>query len=53
MGKRKAVELLRIFSALESWSFCCKERLPDYLQDKLTKCIEDLVGEILKHTEEE
>ena len=48
MTKQQLIELIKILSALESWSFADKHRLPDYLLDKLELQIEILTNEVLK-----
>lgn len=48
MTKPQLLELLKLLSALESWSFADKHRLPDYLMERLDKEIEVLTQEILK-----
>lgn len=48
MTKPELLSLLRLLSALESWSFCVGERLPDYLQKKLSAAVEQLENEILR-----
>jgi hypothetical protein len=40
--------LMRLLSALESWSFSSKTPLPDYLHDDLAKMVSRLEQEILK-----
>jgi len=35
MTKEEALKIIKLLSALESWSFSTKERLPDYLHDDL------------------
>lgn len=49
MTKSECLELLKLLSALESWSFASQqERMPDYLSDRLTDAIEVLTKEVLK-----
>jgi hypothetical protein len=48
MTKEQALELLKLLSAMESWSFADKHALPDYLYDKLSDAMEILTKEILK-----
>jgi hypothetical protein len=48
MTKEQALNLIKLLSALESWSFSTKERLPDYLHDDLcvhVKVLEEIVLE--------
>ena len=42
MTKEKALKTIKLLSALESWSFSSSHRLPDYLLEDLTGCIEML-----------
>ena len=44
----QALEVIKLLSALESWSFSLKERLPDYLHDKIAASLEVLEKEVLK-----
>ena len=46
--KKDLLALMRLLSALESWSFSAGQRLPDYLLDDLNKFTSLLEGEILK-----
>ena len=48
MTKQECLELLKLLSAMESWSCSIKERMPDYLHDQITHCVETLEREILK-----
>ena len=48
MTRVEALEIIKLLSALESWSFSLKERLPDYLLEKITASIEVLEKEVLK-----
>jgi hypothetical protein len=48
MTKQQYLELIKLLSALESWSFSCKTNLPDYLHDQLANCVAMLSKEILK-----
>lgn len=48
MTRVEALEIIKLLSALESWSFSLKERLPDYLHDKISTSIEVLEKEVLK-----
>jgi hypothetical protein len=48
LTKEQALEIIKLLSALESWSFSLKERLPDYLHDKIATSIEVLEKEVLK-----
>ena len=46
--KKQALELLKLLSALESWSFADKHRLPDYLLERLDNAIDELTEDVLK-----
>lgn len=48
MTREQALELLKLLSALESWSFADKHHLPDYLYEKITDSMEILTKAILK-----
>ena len=48
MDKKDLLALMRLLSALESWSFSAGQRLPDYLLDDLNKFTSLLEAEILK-----
>ena len=48
MTKGQALEILKLLSALESWSFAQGKQLPDYLHEQLLSCIGALQEEILK-----
>jgi hypothetical protein len=47
MSKQQALEILKLLSALESWSFSFKEHLPDYLHDNLGRSVEYLESLII------
>ena len=47
MTKEQAIEMIKTLSALESWSFGLKERLPDYLHENLCRDIEVLTNIVL------
>ncbi len=48
MDKKDLLALMRLLSALESWSFSVGQMLPDYLLDDLAKFTSLLESEILK-----
>jgi hypothetical protein len=48
MTRVEALELIKLLSALESWSFSLKERLPDYLLEKIAVSIKVLEQEVLQ-----
>ena len=48
MTRVEALEIIKLLSALESWSFSLKERLPDYLLENIVTSIEVLEKEVFK-----
>ena len=48
MSKKDLLALMRLLSALESWSFTAGQRLPDYLLDDLNRMTGLIEVEILK-----
>lgn len=50
MSKVELLALMRLLSALESWSFSTGQRLPDYLHDDLSKLVGRIEEEILAPT---
>ena len=48
MTKQQHLDVIKLLSALESWSFSNKERLPDYLYEQITVSIDLLTVEVLK-----
>ena len=50
MDKKDLLALMRLLSALESWSFSAGQRLPDYLLDDLNRMTGLIEVEILKET---
>ena len=48
MTKQQYLKLLKLLSALESWSFSNGQNLPDYLHEDLSIGIDALEKEILK-----
>jgi hypothetical protein len=48
MTKEEALALIKLLSAIESWSFADKHRMPDYLYDLINAAMEVLEREILK-----
>lgn len=48
MNKERCLELIKLLSAIESWSFA-KDRgmLPDYLHERLCELLEVLAKEVL------
>jgi hypothetical protein len=45
--KREALDLIKLLSAVESWSLSVKERMPDYLLDAISGEIEMLEKVVL------
>lgn len=48
MTKEQMLDLLKLLSALESWSFCTDKPLPDYLHEDLLTAVGVLKKEVLK-----
>ena len=48
MTKEQMLGIIKLLSALESWSFSAGQRMPDYLFEKLDKSIVELTAEVLK-----
>ena len=48
MTKEEILQLIKLLAALESWSFVCKERLPDYLYEKIDLAMERLEKDLFK-----
>jgi len=48
MTKEQVLEVIKLLSALESWSFASTHTLPDYLYEKITQSMEVLEAEVLK-----
>jgi hypothetical protein len=48
MTNIEILEIIKLISALESWSFSVKDRFPDYLQDKIDSALAVLTKELLK-----
>ena len=48
MTKEQALDLIKLLSAVESWSFADKHRMPDYLYDNIDESIKVLEKEVLK-----
>ena len=47
MDKSQTLELLMLLSAVESWSFADKHRMPDYLYIRIDSAIDSLKKELL------
>ena len=48
MTKQQLIDLIKLLSALESWSFANNQRLPDYLLERIDTAMELLESEVLK-----
>ena len=48
MTKEQMLEIIKLLSALKSWSFSAGQRMPDYLFERLDKSINELTEEVLK-----
>lgn len=48
MSIAELLQLMRLLSALESWSFANGQRLPDYLLEAIENAVEMIEREILK-----
>ena len=48
MSRSEILDIIKLLSALEAWSFAEKHRLPDYLLENLDKIVEVLSAEVLK-----
>lgn len=51
MNKEEALKLIKLLSALESWSFSMKAVLPDYLHEDLCLAVERLEKIVLEKPE--
>ena len=51
MTKEDAIKLIKLLSALESWSFSAKTDLPDYLHEDLSLAMEKLEKIVLEKQE--
>ena len=48
MTKEQMIELIKLLSALESWSFSAGHRMPDYFFEKIDKAMNELTQEVLE-----
>ena len=48
MTKEQIVELIKLLSAMESWSFADKHVMPAYLYEKISDAMDVLTKEVLK-----
>jgi hypothetical protein len=52
MTTQELLAQMRLLSGLESFCLSSKERMPDYLLERLCDCVEVLERELLKRTKE-
>ena len=48
MTKEQLLEMIKLLSALEAWSFSAGQKMPDYLFEKIDKAMDELTREVLK-----
>ena len=48
MTKEQILQLIKLLSAVESWSFADKHRMPDYLYERIDEAMTLLEQEVLK-----
>jgi len=48
MTKEQLLDVIKLLSALEAWSFAEKHRLPDYLLENLDMYVDIIRAEVLK-----
>jgi hypothetical protein len=48
MTKEQILEVIKLLSALEAWSFAEKHNLPEYLWERLDKSIQVLTAKVLE-----
>ena len=48
MNREQILEIIKLLSALEAWSFSNGHRLPDYLMESLDNAVKALGEELLK-----
>lgn len=48
MTKAELLDLLRLLSAIEGWSFATKERFPEHLSEAIEEAVKKLSDEVLK-----
>jgi len=48
MNKEELLVIIKLLSALESWSFSTGKLLPDYLHEDLQNTVDRLCSEVLK-----
>jgi len=53
MTKEEALQAIKLLSALESWGFSLKERMPDYLHEDLCRSMDVLERIVLDTSQKE
>lgn len=48
MTKEQALQIIKLLSAVESWSYADNHRMPDYLYERIDEAMEVLEQEVLK-----
>ena len=48
MTKEQILQLIKLLSAVESWSYADKHRMPDYLYERIDEAMKLLEQEVLK-----
>lgn len=48
MTKQQALDIIKLLSALESWSFANNQRMPDYLYENICTAIEVLTSQVIE-----
>jgi hypothetical protein len=48
MTKEQILQLIKLLSAVESWSYADKHRMPDYLYERIDEAMTLLEQEVLK-----
>ncbi len=48
MTKQDYLDIIKLLSAVESWSFSVSSKFPDYLGEQIVDSIEKLSKEVLK-----
>jgi len=48
MTKEQALQIIKLLSAVESWSIADNHRMPDYLYEQIENAMEVLEQEVLK-----
>ena len=48
MTKEECLQIIKLLSAMESWSFAHSPQMPDYLYEKIDEAMKLLEQEVLK-----